>query len=87
MNIFDSIRPVRGSQAKLNRIMDEFTANPDSMDGDFKALLAMRRTRKEKLSEQEERVSFSTMPELFEASAVLQHEIHDNITYCNIYFL
>ena len=36
--------------------MDDFTANPDSLDGDFKALLAMRRHRKSQISEQEEKV-------------------------------
>ena len=38
--------------------MDDFTSNnPDSLDGDFKALLAMRRNRETHISEQEEKVT------------------------------
>ena len=38
--------------------MDDFTSNnPDSLDGDFKALLVMRRNKLTRATEQEEKVA------------------------------
>jgi len=37
--------------------MEDFTSNADSLDGDFKALLVMRRNKQKEVTEEQEKVT------------------------------